>query len=149
MRNRYRVMNQPLGHRVIHIPMEPKARLKQAFWRVVHLVRLRKLWSQCGALLQLQGRRSYLREILELFRICPRRRSWTARNCWSYLGPIVRRAAPAFKHLVSRRGSLQHRSKPRERNFRAIVTAQIDANGWWNWCDTAIRSRRHLGQNID
>ena len=143
--------NQPLAHRVIHIPLHPRARLRQAMWRVVHLIRLRKLWSQCGALLQVRGRRSYLRELLELFRICPRRsaRAWSLQRCWAYLGPIVRRAAPMFRHLVRRHGNLQHRSKPRERNFRRIVLAQIDANGWWNWTDTAVRSRRHLGPDID
>ena len=151
MRNRRGIQNAPVGHRTIIIQPTPRMRLKTAFMRVLHLIRLRKLWSQCGAALQVGGRRSYFRAVLEWIRICPRRgnRSWTLRQCWAYLGPFVRRHAPIFKHLVSRGGNLQYRSKPRERHFRSIVVAQIDANGWWNWTDLAIRSRRHLGQDID
>ena len=150
MRNR-RLQNMPVGHRVLVIQPTPRMRLKTAFMRVLHLIRLRKLWSQCGAALQVGGRRSFLRQLMGWLWICPRRghRSWTLRQCWIYLGPIVRRHAGLFKHLVSRHGHLQHRSKPRERHFRLTVLAQIDNNGWWNWTDVAIRSRHHLGQDLD
>ena len=142
---------QPLYNVVIELRPTPRMRFKVAAWRVVHLIRLRRLWSQCGAMLQLVGRRSYVRDLLQLLRICPRRgnRQWTIRQCWVYLGPIVRRYAPVFKHLKSSHGQLQHRSRPRERHFRQIVIRQIDANGWWNWTDVAIRSRSLLGQNLD
>ena len=117
---------------MIHSQLTPKMRLRQAFFKVLHLIRLRKLWSQCGALLQISGRRSFFLRVLDMIRICPRRshRQWTLRQCWSYLGPIVRRHAAAFRHLHSRFGHLQYRSRPMERNFRRIVMAQIDANGW-------------------
>ena len=122
-----------------------------AIFQILHIIRLRRLWSQCGALLQISGRRSFFLRLLDMIRICPRRshRRWTLRQCWSYLGPIIRRHAAAFKHLHSRFGHLQYRSRPMERNFRRIVMAQIDANGWWNWCDLAVKSRRYLGQKLD
>ena len=160
MRNRQRVVIIPAARTqaspelhagapgVMQIILTPKMRMRQAFFKVLHLIRLRKLWSQCGALLQITGRRSFFLRVLD---ICPRRshRAWTISQCWAYLGPIVRRHAPIFRHLHSRFGHLQYRSRPRERNFRRVVMAQIDGNGWWNWCDQAIRSRRCLGQDID
>ena len=162
MRNRQRLITQPAQTQaspelhagapgIMQIILTPKMRMRQAFFKVLHLIRLRKLWSQCGALLQISGRRSFFLRVLDMIRICPRRshRRWTLRQCWSYLGPIIRRHAAAFRHLHSRFGHLQYRSRPMERNFRRIVMAQIDANGWWNWCDLAVKSRRYLGQNID
>ena len=46
--------------------LTPKMRLRVAFFKVVHLVRLRKMWSQIGALLQIAGRRTYFLRAREL-----------------------------------------------------------------------------------
>ena len=148
--------------------LTPKMRLKSAFCKVLHLIRLRKMWSQIGALLQLGGRNSYFPRVKELLWtvvsvvtlgcIRPRHRAyttmqnggtpWTLAQAWGYLGVIVRRAAPMFKHLERYHGHLCHKSIVRERMFRSIVLRQIHNNGWWNWTPEAHRSIAILDQPI-
>ena len=141
-------------------------KLRSAFWKVVHLVRLRKIWSQIGALLQRSGMNMLLLDVRQrtwslLLSAVPgcRRRyryrvaeeggtKWTLQQAWGYLGPIVRRAAPLFKHLKRVYGQLRYRSVTRERLFRRSVIAQINANRWFSWTPEAHRAINILDQPI-
>ena len=143
--------------------LTPRMKLRSAFMKILHLLRLRRMWSQIGAMLQLAGRRTYFLRARELVWTivstisfgCIRRRSyqtggtpWTLQQAWVYLGPIVRRAAPMFKHLVSKQGHQRYRSIVRERNFRSEVLRQIHNNSWWSWTPEAHRSIYHLSQEV-
>ena len=154
-----------LGWTVIDLDyLTIRMRLRRAIFKVLHLIRLRRLWSQLGALMQVAGRRTYFLRARELVWTvvstciptkCRRYRSmeaggqpWSLQQAWGYLGPIVRRGAPLFKHLVSRHGHLTFRSVTRERSFRAIVKAQIAQSHWWNWTPVAQSSDRILSTPI-
>jgi len=153
------------GWNVIHLDhLTTKMKLRSAIFKVLHLIRLRKMWSQLGAMLQIAGRRTYFIRARELVWTvvstciparCRRFRSmeaggqpWSLQQAWGYLGPIIRRAAPLFKHLLSRQGHLTFRSITRERSFRAIVKAQIAQSHWWNWTPVAQSSDRILSTPI-
>jgi len=154
-----------LGWTVIDLDhLTVKMRLRRAFFQVLHLIRLRKLWSQLGAMLQVAGRRTYFLRARELVWTlvsscvpmkCRKHRSiedggqpWSLQQAWGYLGPIIRRAAPTFKHLESRYGHLTYRSLTRERSFRSTVRKQIAESHWWNWTPLAQKSDLILSSPI-
>ena len=129
-------------------------RFKAAAWKIVQLIRLRRLWSQCGAVMQAGGRQSYFHTLKCQIRLlfCSRRaQRFGPRQLWGLLGPLVRKVAPIFKHLHSVRGHLQYRSRPQERRFRDYLQRQIRAS--WTWEPVALarlqRSYQILARPLD
>jgi hypothetical protein len=84
----------------------PYLKFQRVVKRIRNILRLRRLWSQLGAWLNVQS-----------FKAHPSRQkvSWT----WSYLGgKVIRKQSALFTHLIRRRGHLQYRDLALERASR-------------------------------
>ena len=128
-------------------------RLKAVAWTVVHTIRLRRVWSQAGAYLQLAGRRSFLPLLRQILRNIIRCRRpimkpplAAVKQTWTLLGPLIRKRAPLFAHLHSVHGHLRFRDIRTERQFRRLVSAQLALSGnqdrWFQ--SFADQSHRYL-----